>query len=87
MFDVRKQINGILPSNFDNTDYCQENYSRWEDRASNWLVTNGFAVFKQNLSKWAKNGFYTIEKDSFGPLIRGVDVSAPTGEKQTLIYG
>lgn len=67
----------ILPAGFDMTDHCGESYWRWEERVDVWLRNNGYTV----------DGWFSIESDSFGPLIRGVNVVGPHGEEKTLSYG
>ena len=57
--------------------YCGRDYWKWEEQiAQPRLEALGFTV----------NRWYTIDGDSFGPLVRGVNV-VKDGDKQTLSYG
>lgn len=53
-------------------DYCSSNYWKWEDQVRIVLQDEGHHVSK----------FFTIDGDSFGPLVRGVYI-----DKRLYTYG
>lgn len=58
-------------------DYCGTFYFRWErDVAKPYLEAQGYTDVR----------FYDIERDSFGPLIRGVSAQL-NGRKHEWLYG
>ena len=70
-------LEDVLPDSFGKKDYCGEEYWKWEELVKQFLLNSGYKV----------GDFYTIERDSFGPLVRGVKVITPQKEKKTLAYG
>lgn len=62
----------------DHTGMFSSNYWDWEERVANVILkSKGYRVIR----------WWSPDKDSFGPLVRGVDVITPNGEKRTLTYG
>jgi hypothetical protein len=63
-----------LDPNADYTDYCERDYSLWEDNVvAPLLRKHGFNIGK----------FFTVEGDSFGPQVRGVKVFF---DDQTVVF-
>jgi len=74
-----QQLEDVIPKHLFNHPHCYDprKYARWEKEvASIVLIEQGF-----NVLRW-----YSIEQDSFGPLIRGVEVKR-NNIMQTFWYG
>jgi len=67
----------ILPADFDYEGYCSDEYLEWERKAFNWLLTSNYFPVGE---------FFDGERDSSGPLSRGICVKGPEG-RQILVYG
>lgn len=51
----------LLPKDFTGEDCCGKQYWKWEDRAKEWLLANGYSLVRD---------FWSTDADSFGPLVR-----------------
>jgi hypothetical protein len=68
----------ILGPDMDMTGHCSRvDYHLWEKKAEGTLQAKGYII----------HCWWTGERDSIGPLSRCVDVTTPTGERVTLVYG
>lgn len=74
-----KDLSDILPDELFNHSDCFNStyYARWErEVATPALVEAGYTDIR----------FYNVERDSFGPLIRGIS-TLKNGEQHTFYYG
>ena len=58
-------------------DYCGSSYLRWEEK----VATPKLRALGYEVMRWR-----SADSDSFGPLVRAVDVKKD-GAKRTLFYG
>lgn len=75
----------VLPKDFPR--WAQEKdefYWQFEDRVEIWLAANDYYF---SIDPKKANSFFTLERDSFGPLSRGISVVTPTKERKILWYG
>ncbi len=74
-----QQLEEVLPNELFNHPHCYDHreYGQWET----FVAAKALDELGYEVMRW-----YTIEKDSFGPLIRGVDVKK-ANVRQTFWYG
>lgn len=77
MSEEPQDIFEIIGENVDMTNFCGREYWKWEDNV---------AIPKLTELGYTNIGFYNIEADSFGPLIRG-GIAFLDGKQVKFCYG
>lgn len=89
---IEEDIETILPSRDSKTIICWEHYfaSGSYKQGNIWLHWRTWEKIVRIYLEaygWSDIFFYSIDSDSFGPLVRGMRAIDPSGQKRLFSYG